>query len=790
MKRKFKYLLSAALIMQSLHGYASWGDSADPYVVVGSKIGAPNLAIDSQGDLILGYANEGNRNDLEVRKVSRDGDLLWDGLPTLIRDRDQSYTVIWSLGIAPDDAIYTIIPDQTTNDFVLSKTASNGEPAWPTSTLVTPDDLYNVLYGDLSTAEQGVSYALAYYPNSSSLAIEFGMYSHSGEKLWSEKLTNKANYLTPLDVKIVKDGVLLLYMGQRDSDRGISLFAQKRSYTGELLWDTGAIIPEGYSLPSRGVTDIKLYDDGDGGAAFAWRQPMNTTADIQLQHIDKNGNVSFKGNGLRVSPSDGILYKDVNTPTLWFHEDHIAIAWISRGSTDLGRSYNYSIFFQKVSLEGKPLLGSEPVSIINNLNTRTDEDAGYMDGGLLGYYNGQYSILYKRSLLGSGVGADLRRVDFTEQGELIKDTLFAAEEGGEAQIVAAAMSPFGEMQANFRFYRDSSVNSYVHSLNSDASDYLNKGLVLSESVTPWVIDEDESLTTSVLYTDDVQSNYSVSVNAAEEHTVTAELTQSNKINLTIEPAKDFTGVLPLTLTLTDTNDSSRVTHYDYAVRVNEVADAPRINVAETTTVGEQQAVNIAATVVDPDSSELAFHWQQLSGPAVSFDVHAQALAFISPSVIEPTTLAFQLTVSDGELNSQAQVNVVVENDKTMMIEGQDIQLVEGEAGIIAAQVVGAKLPLTVQWQQTAGPDLTISDVNELTTSVYAPFVDVADKSTVKLTVTDANGETAEQSFSVYILDNPDLVEDDSNEDEDSGSSGWMFLAMLLAVSVRRSLNWR
>ncbi|MBE0380255.1 PKD domain-containing protein [Pseudoalteromonas prydzensis] len=790
MKRKFKYLLSAALIVQSIQSYASWGDS-DPYLAVGTSISSPNLAIDSQGNMIIGYANSEKKNDLEIRKISREGDLLWNGMPTLIRDRDQSYTVIWSLGIAPDDAIYTIIPDQTTNDFVLSKTASNGEPAWPTSALVTPDDLYDVIYGDLSTGVQGVSYAIGYQDSPSTSVIEFGMYSHSGEELWKDKVTNKAHYISVLDIKMVKDGVILLYQGPRDNDNGFSLFAQKRSYTGDVLWDVKPIIPQEYSIPSRGVTDIKLYDDGDGGVAFAWRQPMNTTADIQLQHIDKKGHLSFKGNGIRVSPSDVATFSDVNTPTLWFQEDHIAIAWISRGLVNQGRNHNYSVFFQKVSLDGKLLLGTEPVSLVNNLDIDLTKDAGYMDGGKLGYYNGQYSILYKRSLLDSGVGADLRRVDFTPQGEVLQDTLFAQLEDGETQSIAAAISPFGETQASFKFFRNPDVNSYVHSLNTDADNYLNSGIVLSEPVTPWVIDEDESLITNVLYTDDVQTSYLVSVDAALDHTVEAQLIpESNKIQLTVHPAENFNGILPLTVTLTDANDSSRVASYDYVVRVNEVADAPSIDVAETTNVGEQQAVNITATVVDPDSAELTFNWQQLSGPAVSFDAHAQALEFTSPSIIEPTTFAFQLTVSDGELNSQAQVNVVVENDKTMMIEGQDIQLVEGEAGIIAAQVVGAKLPLTVQWQQAAGPDLTISDVNELTTSVYAPFVDVADKSTVMLTVTDANGETAEQSFSVYILDNPDLVEDDSNEDEDSGSSGWMFLAMLLAVSVRRSLNWR
>jgi len=789
-KRKFKYLLSAVLITQSIHGYAKWGDSPEPYNSVTTHLSSPKLAVDTNGDLVLGYANAlNNEYDLNVRKFNRDGDALWNDEATVLIERNQGYVSQWGMGLAPDNSIYTISEDQATSQYILNKTSPNGEPDWANPKLLAREDHQGTVFADLAVAEKGVAYGL-YYRDDTGYVIGAGMLDHDGKTLWEEKISNSKGSALLQDIKVVKDGVVYLYFGARESDNGYSLFAQKFSFAGEALWDGKPITPNEYTMASRGTVNVQLYDDGDGGVAVTWRQPVSQGAGIQLQYINKDGNKMFAGNGVRLSSSNTALYSDVAAPNIWFNEGDIAISWVSRGSSDGGRTFNYSLFFQRVNLDGELLLGSEPVSIVNNLENDRTIDAGYISGGSLDYYNGQYSVLYQSAVKAAGVGADLRRVDFTPNGEMVRDVVFAADEDGEAQTIDVAMSPYGETVASFRFSLSSSDMTYLNSMNSDTGGYVNTGLLLSEAVTPWVVSEDNMLNTEVSFIDDQNSDYSVSASTDSVHQVEATLSTENKIALAITPAENFTGILPITVTVSDNQNSERSSQYDYQVRVTKVADAPVITQSALTSVGENEAVNFEPQVMDPDSTELTYQWQQTSGPRVVFDKHESSLMFTSPSVAEDTNLAFMLTVSDGELTAEESFEFVVENNQTPVINGQDIQLTEGETGIIAAEVTGAKLPVTVQWQQQSGPALTLSNNNELTTKVYAPFVDTADKATLMLSVTDANGETIEKSFSVYVQNNPNLDDDEINEDEDSGSTGWMFLATLLVISLRRSLNWR
>jgi hypothetical protein len=62
---------------------------------------------------------------------------------------------------------------------------------------------------------------------------------------------------------------------------------------------------------------------------------------------------------------------------------------------------------------------------------------------------------------------------------------------------------------------------------------------------------------------------------------------------------------------------------------------------------------------DPEGHSLTFAWRQLNGPSVALSDNRSAMAtFVSP--VDGTTLSFQLTVSDGHLESTATTHVRVQ----------------------------------------------------------------------------------------------------------------------------------
>src|SRR5512140_2037530 len=85
----------------------------------------------------------------------------------------------------------------------------------------------------------------------------------------------------------------------------------------------------------------------------------------------------------------------------------------------------------------------------------------------------------------------------------------------------------------------------------------------------------------------------------------------------------------------------------------------------TVNAGADQTVNAGASVTlngsgssDPDGNALTFSWKQTLGTSVSLSsTTAAVVTFTAPS--NGTTLAFELTVSDGQNSSVATVHVSV-----------------------------------------------------------------------------------------------------------------------------------
>ncbi|MCA9245169.1 MAG: cadherin-like domain-containing protein, partial [Phycisphaerales bacterium] len=120
-------------------------------------------------------------------------------------------------------------------------------------------------------------------------------------------------------------------------------------------------------------------------------------------------------------------------------------------------------------------------------------------------------------------------------------------------------------------------------------------------------------------------------------------------DLTFEPDADFNGDAQFSFSASDgevwSHDSA-----SFTVHVDPVNDAPDADAGVDQVVQENDIVTLDAThSSDVDGDNLTFTWRQTDGPAVDLsDPHASQPTFSAPDTRHPTTLRFEVEVSDGE----------------------------------------------------------------------------------------------------------------------------------------------
>jgi hypothetical protein len=191
---------------------------------------------------------------------------------------------------------------------------------------------------------------------------------------------------------------------------------------------------------------------------------------------------------------------------------------------------------------------------------------------------------------------------------------------------------------------------------------------------------------------------------------------------------------------------------------------------------------VEAEISDSDSEEYTVTWLQTSGQAVNFDPSAESLSFDAPVVTADETLEFLLSVSDEGSTTEktVTVNVIDLGKPSLTIPSVSVQ--EGQTVSINPELSGAKNPMSIEWSQVDGPELTMSSTNDITVQVSAPFVDNDTSATLSLAITDANGESVEQSVTINITNK-------NSGGSGGGSSNWLVISLLAAAAfIRRSLK--
>jgi uncharacterized protein (TIGR03382 family) len=194
---------------------------------------------------------------------------------------------------------------------------------------------------------------------------------------------------------------------------------------------------------------------------------------------------------------------------------------------------------------------------------------------------------------------------------------------------------------------------------------------------------------------------------------------------------------------------------------------------------------------DPDNDSLSFHWVQTGGPLVQFAGQDTAsITFSTPEVNADTLVTFNLTVKDPDGAESEVVSVIV---KVLNVnKGPTAQPRHVSGGVsgetVTLDALGSKDPdgdaLTYKWEQTAGPEVSLSSTTEATVTFKAPDTTSNTQLTFKLTVTDAKGGTAQQTVNVEVTPAPQKP-DEGGCSSTGSSSGAMLLALLAGVLLSR-----
>ncbi|RUO38120.1 hypothetical protein CWE13_00245 [Aliidiomarina shirensis] len=166
----------------------------------------------------------------------------------------------------------------------------------------------------------------------------------------------------------------------------------------------------------------------------------------------------------------------------------------------------------------------------------------------------------------------------------------------------------------------------------------NDGVVY-EAYTPLVVEEGDVLSAAV-------------VGQADHGTASIEDGQ-----LVFTPASGRSGDFTFTYRVED--DAGRFTMPgEVTVTVTNSAPVAAASASVTTIEAGKEGTLNASGSSDPDGDPLSYSWVQTDGPTAEISNASSASAsFIAPRSNTDTTLTFQVTVSDGELNDTATVSV-------------------------------------------------------------------------------------------------------------------------------------
>jgi hypothetical protein len=207
--------------------------------------------------------------------------------------------------------------------------------------------------------------------------------------------------------------------------------------------------------------------------------------------------------------------------------------------------------------------------------------------------------------------------------------------------------------------------------------------------------------------------------------------------------------------LTRPRIGKRGNHAQFDVGAHEYIVAnqsPVANAGQPLTVTSGTIVSLNGTSsFDPDGDSISYHWAQTAGPSVMLSNSAAASPLLTaPAVQGLTILTFQLTVSDGLVDSSASVDITVTkpNQRPVLSAIGDRTVTVGSA---LQFTVTASDPDDDPLIYSAMP-LPANAAFDASTRVFAftPVVSQVGSFSLTFTVSDGKGGTASETINITV----------------------------------------
>ncbi|WP_310649919.1 MULTISPECIES: S8 family serine peptidase [unclassified Colwellia] len=149
------------------------------------------------------------------------------------------------------------------------------------------------------------------------------------------------------------------------------------------------------------------------------------------------------------------------------------------------------------------------------------------------------------------------------------------------------------------------------------------------------------------------------------YTLTPVATDPQVFTFSTEIKDTFKGG-PANVVLThSTDDINTIEVVNNSSVAIQVEGAPTAMITGSTAVVETESVQLSgANSSDPNGDALTYAWVQMAGTPVTINASAESISFTAPKVSKDETISFQLTVNDGNDNSDSMVaSVSIVNKK-------------------------------------------------------------------------------------------------------------------------------
>ncbi len=198
-----------------------------------------------------------------------------------------------------------------------------------------------------------------------------------------------------------------------------------------------------------------------------------------------------------------------------------------------------------------------------------------------------------------------------------------------------------------------------------------------------------------------------------------------------------------------------VTVSDEVALIVEADRQPVVTTSAARQVASRGRLLLLAQGFDPDGDALSFLWEQLDGPAVTFDdASSAAPAFDAPSCAIETTLRLRVTASANGLQASAETIVTVSAEGRPVADAGPDATVAGRT-LVVLSGSGASSDgsaVTWAWRQLSGTPVTLSGETTPRPSFDAPDIKQPDELVFELTVAAHGVQTSDLVAIVVLAD--------------------------------------